>query len=220
MNNYNFDNEIIKVYNGTNHPVAIYHLDNENFISKRGKKEYILRDDAKVKPVEFYPKQVPLSVDSAGNPLIKIGNINYSYPDNIKPIIPFEGYRNYDVIIVSSLYAEAVKLTAINFNTYEINDYLDRLYIVHEPIFSPHAEKIIGSGSLLKPIGFKGPEIYNQEIHNGHKPSLVSMIYCLEYCKYNPALVTSVNQLSVFVNQEIKARKAALIYTSEKALCF
>lgn len=208
MNNYDFNNEIIKVYNGTNHPVAIYHLDTENFIAKRGKKEYTLRDDIKVKPVEFYPQQVPLSVDRAENPLIKIGNINYSYSDNIKPIIPFEGYKNYDVIIVSSLYAEAVKLTAINFNTYEINDFLDRLYIVHEPIFLPHSQKIIGSGSLLKVICFKGPDIYNQEIYNSHKPSLISMIYCLEYCKYNPALVTSVNQLSVFVNQEINIRKA------------
>lgn len=208
MNNYNFDDEIIKVYNGTNHPVAIYHLDNENFIAKRGKKEYILRD-YKVKPVGFYPQQVPLSVDRAENPLIKIGNTNYSYSDNIKPIIPFEGYKNYDVIIVSSLYAEAVKLTAINFNTYEINDYLDRLYVVNEPVFLPNSKKIIGSGSLQKPrVGFKSPEIYNQEIFNGHKPSLVSMIYCLEYCKYNPALVTSVNQLSIFVNQEINIRKA------------
>ena len=183
---YNFEKinkSIINVYNGTNHHVLLYCVDNNNFTSKRGKLGYTLINSQKL-PETVYEKRNPLNVTEATNKPLTLGGINYFSFDRFMPITPLENYTMYDVIIVSSLYAEAVKNSLMNFGDPILVDYLDRLYVLTEPIsseFSPCGDGrknvIIGNGGLQKATGIKLPYFYNQDISANKKPSLISMIY-------------------------------------------
>lgn len=222
-----FDNKIINVYNGTNHNISMYSLDNENFSSKRGKLGYALINPQK-RPDVIYEQKNPLTVIKKESKPIRIGDINYLCSDRFLPVSPFDGYEKYDVIVVSSLYAEAVKNTAMKHQGKNILDFLDRLYVLTEHISSVESPydgskiiKFVGNGALQKVVSIKVPANYNQEIQDGKHPSLVSMMHCLEWYKNHFSELDHVvkiyaKQLCKNIKLEIKRRESDFVYATEK----
>lgn len=169
----NFNNNVIKFYNGTNHDISIYKIDNDNFESKRNSSSYYLTNP-NIQPEFSIPKRNPLNVNSyIGNNYDYYG-IAFSLPDDNCQVCLLQDYERYDVIIVSRRYAEAARRANLPW------DYLDRLYIVGSKVFLGGTQQLIGNGGLLKltlPYRIEG---YIGAFQSGKIPSLISASLCLQ----------------------------------------
>lgn len=169
----NFNNNVIKFYNGTNHDISIYKIDNDNFESKRNSSSYYLTNP-NIQPEFSISKRIPLNVNSYIGNNYDFYGIAFSLPDSNFQIYPLPGYESYDVIIVSRRYAEAARGANLP------GDYLDRLYIVGSKVFLGGTQQLIGNGGLLKltlPYRIEG---YIGAFQSGKIPSLISAKLCLQ----------------------------------------
>lgn len=160
----------VKIYNGTNHQISVYKM--EDCLQNRHG-QYFIKSPAAV-PVCTYVQQQPLSVTTQ-----KVGGFNigpiWCYPTDLvtKPLdIPI-GALWYDMIIVSSIYAEYARLTLANYPAY-----LDRLYTPITVYSSdPHATMAskVGTVGFKKPYFIYGPQDYIFMLQRGEQPSIFSI---------------------------------------------
>ena len=115
-------------------------------------------------------------------------------------------FYRFDVIIVSSRYAEAV----IRKQHQVLPDYADRLFVIDQ-IVKNRDGKTIGCCSFRKVFWFQSPEYYINAFSANRNPSLASARLCYEYY-YNqiggyPNLRDTINCLGNMIRTE-EARRA------------
>lgn len=170
-----FNNEIVKFYNGTNHDVSIYKIDNENFKSNRNYSSFRLIN-AEVQPKVKLEQRNVLDVKRIVPNSFDYNGVPFSLPDSIYPVEQFTGAENFDVIIVSRFYAE----NALKFNLSP--DYIDRLYIVGSRVID-ESGSLIGNSGLQKAVCPLDIVYYINAFENNRIPSLVSAKLCLQQYK-------------------------------------
>lgn len=175
MFNNLFMNEKIKIYNGTSHDVSIYEVDNENFQSNRSNSSFRLINPD-IQPIMTIEQKNALNVKRYVPSTFNYTGISFGLPDFIYPVEQFQGYENYDVIIVSRFYAES----AFKFNLSP--DYIDRLYIVGTKILDESGE-LIGNCGLQKAARPLDISYYINAFETNQAPSLISAKSCLQYYK-------------------------------------
>lgn len=196
----NFNNNVIKFYNGTNHDISIYKIDNDNFESKRNSSSYYLTNP-NIQPEFSISKRIPLNVNSYIGNNYDFYGIAFSLPDSNFQIYPLPGYESYDVIIVSRRYAEAALRENLPW------DYLDRLYIVGSKVFLGGTQQLIGNGGLIKLTPPNIIENYIGAFQSGKIPSLISAKLCLQlYVNSGSNYYNCVN-LQDFIYREEENRK-------------
>lgn len=180
----------IRKYNGVNHDVTYFNNSVDYTVNRKG--QYFLTNPC-AKPSEIIQQSKPLSVqsqlisiDSSDTKIFLPEAISYQIeilPDSI----------NYDVIIVSSRYADIARQTQSG-----NPDYLDRLYTpitlyTENPQYTNNVDKVgcVGFRKIWYP---RTPQEYVRELYEGHLPSIASMKTCVEiykihraYCDYNTA---------------------------------
>ena len=109
---YGLDAKIINIYNGIGKDVIIVNNQELN-------KEFATRRVICSKTLE---------VTETGVTDISIGGVKYTEVKNREKIHPFEGYDNYDVIIVTQEYAGAARNQSMFKEDTLLMDYVDRLY--------------------------------------------------------------------------------------------
>ena len=189
------ENEIYKTskYNGANHEIKLYYNPNDYAVNREGK-YYLINRNAK--PSEIILQGKPLSANvQEMQPLVVLDtNIRESICWNIVSSFQLvQDWQNYDVIIVSNLYASRIQKVCapyyLNCRAYieQMNtlDYLDRLYTL-VPLYAENPS--IGPTSKIGCVGFEKafyqrPQEYLLKIQNGLKPSIVSMKNCVERYK-------------------------------------
>ncbi len=209
----NIDSSVIKVYNGTNHPVFIYSQDSQNLTSNRSGTRFTLINHA-INPSMVYSKMQPLSLETASYQPAKLGSVRYYLPDwvNTKPLP--DDICSYDVIIVSQMFAEDAKL-----RYYQCTDFLDRLYTVGPKVYNTSSE-LIGTIGLQKVIQPQPIEFYLKYYAHGfppiprmpfqgHSPSLSAVLQCITYFSQisNANLDFNYQTLVSFANQDIQQRR-------------
>ena len=169
------NDQFIKFYNGTNHDVLIYAIDNENFKSSRNYSSFQLTNPV-INPKLRLEQRNALDVKRYIPDSFDYNGVAFGLPDSIYPVEQFAGAENYDVIIVSRFYAES----ALKFNLSP--DFIDRLYIVGPRVID-EAGNLIGNSGLQKaaiPLDIK---YYINAFENGQIPSIVSVKLCLQQYK-------------------------------------
>lgn len=165
MNNFPTKQTVI-IYNGTNHPINIYKL--EDCLQNRHG-QYFLKDPA-IKPLSTYCQERPLSVTTNKVPGCSIDGVLYCPPDiYTRPIDILPNANFYDTVIVSSLYAAHARLALANFP-----DYLDRLFTpitvyASDPQKS-RADKL-GAVGFQKAFYIRTPQDYSLMLQRGERPS-------------------------------------------------
>lgn len=176
-------------YNGVNHDLFLY-LNSDNFAVNRKGQYFLTNPEAK--PDEILRQMRPLSVKSQLIPTSS-SEMNIFLPEAVGAQLEFasEPY-NYDIIIVSSLYANMARQTQGS-----NPDYLDRLYspitlYSEDPQDSNHFANKIGCVGFRKVWYPRIPQEYVNELRTGRLPSVTSMKLCIDmyhsqraYCDYN-----------------------------------
>ena len=167
---YGLDAKIINIYNGIGKDVIIVNNQELN--------------------TEFETRRVIcnkiLEVTEAGVMDISIGGIKYTGLKNSKKIHPFEGYDNYDVIIVTPEYARAARNQSMFKEDALLMDYVDRLYYLSNCHFISDLEEEdseLEVRELNKVMKSNSFHYYTQQIEKGGKVSLVAMLQCLQAYK-------------------------------------
>lgn len=156
------------VYCGVNHDIKLY---NGDHCPANRNGQYFLNDENE-KPTMIFQQANPLSVHPSviSNPLY--GITTFSIED--KNIDFLNNYVNYDIIIVSRIYAEYAKRC---FKSYA--DYLDRLR-VPVPVYNKDPEthddsKKVGVVFLQRVVPVNEPHYYIQLLNDGFYPSILSI---------------------------------------------
>ena len=179
----------VRVYNATNHDVSIYLHDCINFTSSRGGNSFTVVDGAmqNLMPIEVFPKRQPLSVSTVPFAGTMLGNLRIELPDSLSSNPLPINYLDYDVIIVSQMYAQYAVRYLLDRN------FVDRLYTVGAGVYStPNAKHPIGTMGLKKVdfpngCGYLSDREYNpiprylNEFACGRIPSLVAVIQMVDY---------------------------------------
>ena len=167
---YGLDAKIINIYNGIGKDVIIVNNQELN-------KEFATRRVICSKTLE---------VTETGVTDISIGGVKYTEVKNREKIHPFEGYDNYDVIIVTQEYARAVRNQSMFKEDTLLMDYVDRLYYLSNCHFISDLEEedsALEVRELNKVINSNGFYYYTRQIEEGGKVSLVAMLQCLQAYK-------------------------------------
>lgn len=166
----------MNIYNGTNHENIIYNP--KDCYSDRRGKHFLQKIDSK--PVMKVGRNQPLCAQVMSGSLEQSDEFPIFFSDSMSYITltpldksPYE----YDIIIVSSLYAT---LAMQSFGTIDQNT-LDRLY-VPVPLYDnyDHTKKI-GCAGLKKVYRPFTPQEYVSQIKSGYMPSLASIKVCIEW---------------------------------------
>lgn len=184
MNNY-----VIRKYNGVNHDLSIY-LTPKDFAVNR-KNQYFLTNPS-AQPDEIIRQMRPLSVKSQLVPL-NSSEMNIFLPEAFGAQIEFASNPyDYDIIIVSNLYANIARQTQGS-----NPDYLDRLYspvtlYSDDPQNAKHFAAKIGCVGFRKVWYPRTPQEYVNELKAGRLPSVTSMKSCIDmyrsqraYCDFS-----------------------------------
>ena len=166
----------LRFFNGTNHDNIIYnpndcYTDRQNrhfLITPEVEPAYIIKRD---KPLNAYVSSQALSNASGTLPLYFADSMSHI------SLTPIDGCpANFDVIIVSNLYASlALQCFGIN------PDYLDRLY-VPVPLFDRcDTRRKIGAAGLKKVSRPYNPQDYLLQLHTGYPPSIASIQTCIDF---------------------------------------
>ena len=167
---YGLDAKIINIYNGIGKDVIIVNNQELN-------KEFATRRVICSKTLE---------VTETGVTDISIGGVKYTGVKNRDKIHTFEGYDNYDVIIVTQEYARAVRNQSMFKEDTLLMDYVDRLYYLSNCHFISDLEEedsALEVRELNKVINSNGFYYYTRQIEEGGKVSLVAMLQCLQAYK-------------------------------------
>ena len=167
---YGLDAKIINIYNGIGKDVIIVNNQELN-------KEFAARRVICNKPLE---------ATEAGVMDISIGGVKYTGLKNSIKIHPFEGYDNYDVIIVTPEYARVARNQSMLKKDTLLMDYVDRLYYLSNCHFISDLEEedsALEVRELNKVMRINGFHYYTQQIEKGGKVSLVAMLQCLQTYK-------------------------------------
>lgn len=164
---YGLDAKIINIYNGIGKDVIIVNNQELN-------KEFATRRVICSKTLE---------VTETGVTDISIGGVKYTEVKNREKIHPFEGYDNYDVIIVTQEYAGAARNQSMFKEDTLLMDYVDRLYYLSNCHFISDFEEedsALEVSKLSKVMKSNGFYYYTRQIEEGGKVSLVAMLQCLQ----------------------------------------
>lgn len=182
------DLSLFRIFNGVNHPVNLYHLDFQHMTSVSRKGDVYALKDKDYKPYYVIPMMQQLSLDFSVIPGLQTRDVCFEYPKMKTPRPLPETIRNYDVIIVSQMYAE----DALIRGDYDL---LDRLYTIGPAVQDERS--IVGTISLRKvvfPLGggdYRIDRNYNptagylNSYELGRKPSLPAVLQWLNYCTSN-----------------------------------
>lgn len=179
----------IRKYNGVNHDVSLY-IDTKNYTINR-KGQYFLTNQNAI-PDEIIHQVRPLSVQSQLVP-IDSSDTKIFLPEAIgSQIETLPNPYDYDIIIVSSRYADIARQTQGG-----NPEYLDRLY-TPITLYSGNPQYANGFTSKIGCVGFRKvwyprtPQEYVTELRAGRLPSVASMKTCVEiynthraYCDFN-----------------------------------
>ncbi len=188
---------INNIYNGTNHDITIYNLDNMNFSSSRFQKGYTLTNP-NLNPVLYLEKKNPLNVQYMTVQPLTLGGLSFTFPEVILNLTMLPDYRSYDVIIVSSKYYEA----ALRLN-YPV-EYIDRLYLLSDKVYGQNS-------SLIGNIGLKKAHCYTPREHlnairRGEWLSAysieISLMYFKNYGQYNEQFIADMNELQRIIDEQ------------------
>lgn len=175
----------LRIYNGCNHKLNWYASEDCTESSLRGTNyEQILLENDNATPKYVIPRQKPLETNTSPILGTKERNVNY--------FGLCENYFKYDIIAVSSIYAEAALQTFIdcarsqciqlesfplNWSMFDRYNYLDRLYTV-KSVFDKE-KKVIGMVDFVRVIPAFPPEYYCDVILHGFTPSLRAVSDCI-----------------------------------------
>ena len=169
--NFNSNQDVIKVYNGTNHDVSIYRIDCDNFKSNRNCSSFKLINP-QIQPYVTYEQRNVLDVKRIVPTPVEYLGTSFSLPDYIYPVERFDESENYDIIIVSRFYAENALKSNLPL------DYIDRLYIVGTKVIDV-SNVLLGNAGLQKVINPMNVWYYISAFENNMSPSIVSAKMCL-----------------------------------------
>ncbi len=188
---------INNIYNGTNHDITIYNLDNMNFSSSRFQKGYTLTNP-NLNPVLYLEKKNPLNVQYMTVQPLTLGGLSFTFPEVIMNLTMLPDYRSYDAIIVSSKYYEA----ALRLN-YPV-EYIDRLYLLSDKVYGQDSNLIGNIG--LKKVHCYTPRDYLNAIARGESLSAysveISLMYFKNYGLYNEQFIADMNELQRIVEEQ------------------
>lgn len=203
MYNYLLNTDIVKVYNGTNHDVSLYKIDNENFKSSRScSKQVFYLNNPTILPVLKFNQKTAQNITPIPSYSISYEKAIYSLPAIIN-VIPLPDFDKYDVIIVSRLYAEAILKSGYPFGP----NYIDRLYVSKSDVKN-NENQIIGCSGLEKVSWPLNIDYYLNSFQNQCTPSLISARLCLKQWKATPnANLIKIAQLENYIIQEEAKRK-------------
>ena len=158
--------QAVTVYNGTNHPINMYKLE-DCLQNRRG--QYFLKNPAAT-PLSTYDQERPLSVTTNKVAGCFFDGILYCPPDMYtRPIDILPNANFYDTIIVSSLYAAHAKLALANYP-----DYLDRLF-TPITVYASNPQKSkpdkLGAVGFQKAFYIWTPQDYSLMLQRGERPS-------------------------------------------------
>lgn len=166
-----------RIFNGVNHNVNLYE-NPENFTRNR-KNQYFLTTPI-ARPDRVIRQMQPLSVKTDLIPTQVTTTPGLFLPEAVgAQIESIPDYSNYDVIVVSNIYANiARQLAGTN------PEYLDRLYTPvplyeNDPQFC-HDTRMVGSVGFRKVWYPMHPQGYVLEYRAGRLPSLASAQICLD----------------------------------------
>lgn len=179
----------IRKYNGVNHDVALYCNPDDYTVNRKG--QYFLKND-NAKPSDIIHQVRPLSVHSQLVP-VDSSDTKLFLPEAIgSHIETLPNLYDYDIIIVSSRYADIARQTQGG-NL----EYLDRLYTPitlysGNPYYANEFTTKIGCVGFRKVWYPRTPQEYVTELRAGRLPSVASMKTCIEiysthraYCDFN-----------------------------------
>ena len=179
----------IQKYNGVNHDLYLY-LNPNNFAANR-KNQYFLTNSS-AKPDEIIPQERPLSVKKQLIPS-GLSEINIFLPGAFGAQLESVSQSyDYDMIIVSNIYADIARQTQCT-----NPDYLDRLYspitlYSEDPQITTYRVNKVGCVGFQKVWYPRTPQEYMNELKSGRMPSVISMKLCIDmyhcqriYCDYN-----------------------------------
>ncbi len=168
----------MKYLNCTAHPIELY--EQKDLTSNR-KEQYYLRD-SKAAPRVIIPQNMPLSIHQHSFSLGEFEEVSLFSPViTVDPVLD----TSYDVIIVSSRYAQVAMTTMPLYY-----DLLDRLYTV-VPLFNKDPEKTefpekIGAAGIQKVWFSQNPvELYETILRRNCRPSLASIEVYLRLFEMN-----------------------------------
>lgn len=216
-----FDYRNFRFYNGVNHDFN-YYVQNPNdmvSLSRSGEKFQLTNNNAK--PVYTEPKSNALSIEKGSYPETNIGGFRFELPKWQNRATLHINPSDYDVIIVSGMYANDAVLRAISAHTTDDDlDFLDRMYTPGPTLFDGQVKK--GALSLVKVVLPNGSCRLNQmrptPLHayldayrNGRTPSLSAVMQYVDFlCKQNPSIVADplYNELEKWIQNDIWKRTA------------
>ena len=201
MNMNYLNNQCIRTYNGTNHDVSIYAVDDKNFKSNRHGSCYYLTD-AEVKPIITFEQKNALDINKTGHASYVIDGVRYSLPDSISSVVQPSNPEEYDTIIVSRFYAEkAMSCCSM--------DFVDRLYTVGMKIIDAEGN-LIGNEGLQKVSPPRDVYYYIRMFENNQHPSLSAALLCINSYQSNfqdPNALYAVQTLWNYVYAEMQRRQ-------------
>lgn len=170
---------VTRKYNGVNHDLSFYQ--NQDDFAMNRKNQYFLTN-RNAEPSEIIRQVRPLSVKSQLIPSVS-SELNIFPPEAANSqieIIP--NACDYDVIIVSGLYADIARQTQSS-----DSDYLDRLYTpitlyAEDPQNTSYNVPKIGCVGFRKVWYSHTPQEYVMALRSGYLPSVTSMRFCVDMC--------------------------------------
>ena len=178
-----------RVYVAVDHDVTVYFPDDKCFVSGRGfNPSYTLRDDAKCNVKRtFLDMNQALSVIREQPIGTVLDNLPLQLPSVERTNRYPTDYLDYDIIIVSDIYARYAVAWERDLN------FLDRLYVGAAPVFSSVTSErgVMGLRKVVYPngCGYYDPYVreynpirgYLNEFACGRTPSLAAVIQLFDY---------------------------------------
>lgn len=166
-----------RIYNGVNHNINLYETLANFTINRKG--QYFLTN-SNTKPDRIIQQMKPMSVRTELIPTSSINSPLLFLPEAIgSQIDTLPNHYNFDIIVVSTIYAGVARQLAGN-----NPDYLDRLY-TPIPVYVDNPQFYGGSTRKAGSVGFRKvwyprtPQEYVLEFRAGRLPSVSSMKVCL-----------------------------------------
>lgn len=167
-----------RIYNGINHDIRLFE-NHVNFTTNRKGQHFLINPDSK--PDKIIRQMKPLSVKTDLILTNTMTNPRLFLPEAVgSQIETLPNYYDYDIIVVSTIYAGmARQLTGNN------PDYLDRLY-TPVPVYDDDPQVYRNSVRMAGSIGFRKvwypmtPQQYVFEYRSGRLPSVSSVRMCLD----------------------------------------
>ncbi len=193
-----------EIFNATNHEVKVYPM---HSCAENRKGQYFLNTSF-VEPIKIIPQVSLLSIAESNRQLISFSEIPLFLPSGHSSNVPkLQNYTFYDIIIVSSKYANAALKAFPGSENY---DYLDRLFTPIN-LYSTNPENsqeytIIGCVGIKKVVNIFTPQYYCLLLAQGATPSRCAIQYAIEFCKESGTII-SPNEHQILTNYKENKNK-------------